>query len=122
MGSPLQEALEVLKANVYDAVKTLLDGLKTNDGFKGRASSKATELYDYWRRLNGGLLQDAELDSALQTLESSMKAYQNSEGEGRKAQVGEIVSQLSEIATMTAASAETVRRGASRAARLDLEG
>jgi hypothetical protein len=121
MGSPLQEALDALKANVYSAVKTLLGGLKTNDGFKGRASSKAAELYSYWQRLNGGLLQDAELDSALKTLESSMKAYQSSEGEGRKAHVGEIISQLSEIATLTVQSAETVRRGADRAAHLDLD-
>ena len=121
MGSPIQEALDALRANVYDAVSTLLASLRRNSGFKGRASTKAAELYDTWKRLNGGLLQDEKLDAALQRLDAEMRQYGRNSREERETQLGDITSQLAEIAALTNEEARKIRKsGTSRAAGLDL--
>lgn len=121
MGSPIQEALDGLRSNLYDAVSALLSGLRKHGGFRGQASTKAAELYAYWRRLNGDLLQDDNLEQALADLDAEMKRYQGADKEFRDAQIGDIEAQLTEIMTLTAESARKLRReGTSRAAALEL--
>lgn len=121
MSSPIQEALDGLRANLYDAVASLLAGVQKNGGFRGKASTKAAELLEYWRRLNGGLLQDDELDQALVTLDGMMAQYQASEPASRDAQLGDITSALAEISALTVASARKLEKeGPSRAAALEL--
>jgi len=121
MGSPIQDALDGLRANLYDAVRSLLAGLRKNDGFRGKASTKAAELYAYWKRLNGGLLQDDKLDQALSSLDAEMNAYQATSSDVRHIHIGDIEAQLSEIAALTAESARKIRRESdSRAAALEL--
>jgi hypothetical protein len=121
MGSPLQDALDGLRANLYDAVQSLLEGLRTNDGFRGRSSTKAAELYNYWKKLNGGLLQDDTLDAVLEDLDAEMKLYKSTADRKMKvAQIGEITSALTEIATLTVESARKMRNQSSRASALEL--
>lgn len=121
MGSPLQAALNGLRENVYDAVSELLAGLRKNDGFRGRSSTRAADLYEFWKRLNGGLLQDEELETSLSELEEKMRQYQSSGGADRKVQVGDIEVQLTEIAALTNAQARKLRKAkTSRAAALEL--
>jgi len=121
MGSPIDEALDGLRANLYDAVANLLAGIRKNGGFRGQASTKAADLYAYWKQLNGNLLQDAGLDSALAGLDAEMKRYSGAPKEHRDAQIGDITSQLAEIAALTAESARKIANaGQSRAAALEL--
>jgi hypothetical protein len=121
MGSPIQEALDGLRQSLYDAVRSLLDGLDKNGGFRGRASAKAAELYDYWRQLNGGLLKDEELDRALETLDAKMQAYQTATSGTRDTHIGDITNALSEIAALTNEQTRKLRRqGPSRASALEL--
>jgi len=120
MGSPIQDALDGLRANLYDAVNTLLNGLRKNDGFRGKASAKAADLYAYWKRLNGGLLQDNGLEQALAGLDREMTRYQIAGKDTRSTHIGDIEAQLTEIMTLTAESARKLRReGSSRAAALE---
>jgi hypothetical protein len=119
MGSPIQDALDGLRTNLYDAVQSLLEGLRKNSGFKGRASTRAAELYSYWKTLNGGLLQDAELDQALAGLDAEMRSYQSAGKDGREGQLGTITGALVEISTLTAESARKMRSENARAAALE---
>jgi len=119
MGSPIQDALDGLRTNLYDAVQTLLEGLRKNSGFKGRASTKAVELYSYWKTLNGGLLQDEALDQALAGLDAEMRSYQAAGKDSREGQIGNIAGTLIEISTLTAESARKMRSENTRAAALE---
>jgi hypothetical protein len=119
MGSPIQDALNELRSNLYDAVQSLLAGLQRNGGFRGKASGKAAELYQYWQTLNGNLLQDDELENALKDLDGEMAQYQRTSD--HDAQVGDITATLTEIAKLTSAEARKIRKHtASRAAALEL--
>jgi len=119
MGSPIQDALNELRGNLYDAVQSLLAGLSKNGGFRGKASTKAAELYQYWQTLNGNLLQDAELENALKDLDGKMAQYQRTSD--HDAQVGDITATLTEIAKLTDEEARKIRKHqASRAAALEL--
>jgi hypothetical protein len=117
-GSPLQEALDTLRAAVHNAVRDLLQGIEKNDGFRGRASTRAAGLLDRWKQLNGGLLKDDELEAELEALNAAMQRYQVSEA--RSATIGDIEATMTSIITMTAASAERIAASASsRAATLE---
>jgi len=121
MGSPLDEALDGLRSSLYESVQALLAGLRKNGGFRGKASGKASELLAYWQTLNGGLLQDEELESALLDLDSEMKSYNGqTTTAAREASIGDITSQLVEIATLTAESARRLQNQDSRASALEL--
>jgi hypothetical protein len=121
MASPLDEALDGLRANIYDAVKSLLAGLQKNDGFRGMASKKAAGLLAYWKQLNGGLLQDDDLEAALEDLDSQMKVYATSGRAVKNLQIGDIAAQLDEIAMLTVESARKIaKQGGSRASALEL--
>jgi len=121
MGSPIQDALDGLRANLYDAVHTLLAGLRKNTTFRGKAGAKAADLYAYWQKLNGGLLQDVDLEQALASLDREMQSYQAAGTEARQVRIGDIEAQLTEIATLTAESARRIRRESdSRASMLEL--
>jgi len=121
MGSPIQDALDGLRANLYDAVHTLLAGLRKNTTFRGKAGQKAADLYAYWQKLNGGLLQDADLERALAALDGQMTSYQVADKNARQAQIGDIEAQLAEIAALTAESARKIRsESGSRASVLEL--
>lgn len=120
MSSPIQDALNELRTNLYDAVSTLLGGLKANGGFRGKASGKAAELYEYWQQLNGNLLQDEELETELEKLDNMMGQYQASK-KNRESKIGDITATLGEIAKLTNEEARRIRRGTtSRAAALEL--
>ena len=119
MGSPLTAALDQLQASIYDAPTQLLEGLQKNDGFKGRASEKAAGLLSYWKKLNGGLLQDKELEAVLGTLDGQVRAY------GRQAQdtrdVGQIIATLNQVAALSSEEARKIRNvGPSRASALEI--
>ena len=120
MGSPLQEALDGLRANLYGSVQSLLEGVRKNGGFRGQASVKAAELHDFWQKLNGGLLKDDDLDASLKALDAEMKKYSSANREAREASIGDITSQLAEIATLTAESARRIQNHDSRASSLEL--
>ena len=78
------------------------------------------DLLDYWRRLNGGLLQDDTLDAALIELDSQMKRYGALETkEGRELQIGGIIDQLDEIASLTYGSAVKLGKTDERADALE---
>lgn len=101
MGSPIQEALDSLRNTLYQAVSSSLEGLRKNGGFKGRASSKLADLYQYWKSMNAGLLRDDELEQALVELNDKMMTYVATDGEARQAQIGDIEAQLVELVTLT---------------------
>jgi len=117
MGSPIQDALDGLRATLYDAVGNLVTGIRKNGGFRGRASDKAAELYQMWKELNGGLLQDATLEAALENLNGTMTSYKSASKELRETQIGDITAQLTEIATLTAESARKINEGGSSRAK-----
>jgi len=121
MGSPIQDALNGLRENLYNAVKALLDGVERNKGFRGKASGKAAELYAYWQRLNGNLLQDEELETELERLDNLMATYKSSKQQGRESEINSITTTLGEIAALTNAEARKLRKHTtSRAAALEL--
>ncbi len=121
MGSPLQEALDSLRATIYDAVKSLAAGVDKNGSLRGRANGKAAEMLSYWRALNGGLLQDDALESALETLDSKVASYRAASKEIRETRIDDIQAELENIALMTAESARKIRsQGGSRASALEL--
>jgi len=116
-----RDALNGLRENLYNAVKALLEGVERNKGFRGKASGKAAELYAYWQRLNGNLLQDEELETELGKLDNLMTSYKSSKQQGREAKINSITTTLSEIAALTNAEARKLRRHTtSRAAALEL--
>jgi len=121
MGSPLLTALDQLQDKVNQAASELLAGLDKNGGFRGKASSRAAGLFSFWRQLNGGLLQDADLDAKLGELDARMSTYQSSTPDARQTQVGDIAAQLTEIARLTTEETRRARRSASsRASALEL--
>jgi len=121
MSSPITEAMDALKASIHQAVADLLSGLQRNGGFRGRASAKAAELLQTWRQLNGGLLQDEQLEQALIDLDAKMKAYQAAKPTARDGHIGDITSQLTVIAAQTVEAARKLRRsGPTRASALEL--
>lgn len=117
MGSPIQDALDGLRATLYDAVGGLVAGLQKNGGFRGRASDRALELYNMWQELNGGLLKDDALEVALENLNAKMVSYKSASKDIRDTQIGDITSKLAEIATLTAESARKINEGGSSRAK-----
>jgi hypothetical protein len=122
MSSPILDALSALDETIHEAVSRSLESLRKHGGFKGRGASKLARLFPMWKRLNGGVLNDAELEVELKELDELMRSYQAAgDKDVRDAQVGDIMAQLAEIAAMTSeATRETRRKGTSRAAALEL--
>lgn len=122
MSSPILDALDGLEGTIHQAVSDSLVSLRKHGKFKGRAGSKLAKLFPMWKRLNGGILNDSELEADLGELHRLMISYQaTGDKVTRDARVGDIVSQLAEIAALTSEATRQIRRQkTSRAAALEL--
>lgn len=122
MSSPILDALSALDEMIHEAVSRSLESLRKHGSFRGRGANKLVRPYSMWQRINGGVLNDAGLETEPKELDDLMRSYQAAgDKSARDAQVGDIMARLAEIAAMTfQATREARRQGTSRAAALEL--
>ncbi len=109
MAFPYQEAWDQLRARVYEDARAIGDSLQKNGHLRGKTAQRAAGLARTFRLLN--CQKDGELEELLRQLETLATSPIPKNGKRRRA-VEPIEGVLSEIARLTHASAEEVKRRA----------
>lgn len=109
MAFPYQEAWDQLRARVYEDARAISESLRNNGYLRGKTAQRAAGLARTFRLLNSQ--KDKELEGLLGQLETLARSPIPKNGKRRR-EIAPIEGVLGEIARLTHASAEEVRRRA----------
>lgn len=120
MGSPLQEVFDSLRAQMYEDVGEILEGIRKNGRLVGRSSERVRNLVETFRLLNAH--DDSSLEAALDELQARLADLQSADSEHKAISTDNLADQLEQIKDLTHEAAVAVQKriGPSRFSHLEI--